>query len=73
MTRESIWEMYVDLAGGSNGAQGEDARILRTLKVEDDRAVWGPYTTSRLQDLGYKTQDTCMQNIGNRSKCRTHE
>ena len=52
------------MAGGDVGDQAsarEDARILSRGKVGGDRVVGGPYTTSRLQDLGYKTQDSTMQ------------
>ena len=37
--------------------------------------VWfaGPYTTSRLEDIPYKTQDSTIPDTRNRSKCRTHE
>ena len=76
LRRESIRKMRFDLAVGGNGAQVgayENARPLHPAKDKGDSMVWGPYTTSRLQDLGYKTQDSIMQDIGNRSKCRTQE
>ena len=66
----------MDLAGGGSGAQAgacEDARILSTAKVEGDSAVWATNTTFRLQDFGYKTQDSTTQDIGDRSKFRIQE
>ena len=44
--------------------------------VDELRVIIGfgvPYTTSRLPDLGYKTEDSIMQDIGDRGKCRTQE
>ena len=39
----------------------------RMPKVEGDSEVSGLYTTDSItQDLGYKTQDRTMQDIGNR-------
>ena len=36
--------------------------------------MWfGPPILSRFQDLGYKTQDSTMQDIGDRIKCRIQE
>ena len=58
LRRESTWAR-LDLAGGdvdAPAAAREDARILSTGRV----------TTSRLQDLGYKTQDSTMHAIEGR-------
>ena len=63
----------MDLAGGGVDVEAgvrEDARILSSGKVGGDSPIWGSYTTSRLQDLGYKTQDSTMQGIGDMSTCR---
>ena len=65
--------MWLDLAGGDVGAQvgaREDARILSPGQVEGDNMVWGSLYYARLQDLGYKTQDSTMQDKGDGSKWR---
>ena len=90
--------MYLDLAGGGDGAQVGAREDVRILDLRTARGIWEqgemymgldglsgrihrtpprtrwrsvlfdvPNTISRLQHFGYKTQDSIMQDIGDRS------